>query len=42
MAKIADEMIKKARQLDLLTYLQLQQPWELVPIGPNRYRHADA
>lgn len=38
MAKIADEMIQKARQLDLLTYLQLQQPWELVPIGPNRYR----
>ena len=38
MAKLADEMIQKARQLDLLTYLQLQQPWELVPIGPNRYR----
>ena len=38
MAKIADEMIQKARQLDLLSYLQLQQPWELVPIGPNRYR----
>lgn len=38
MAKIADEMIQKARQLDLLTYLQLQQPWELVPIGPNRYQ----
>ena len=38
MAKLADEMIQKARQLDLLTYLQLQQPWELVPIGPNRYQ----
>ena len=38
MAKLADEMIQKARQLDLLTYLQLQQPWELVPIGLNRYR----
>ena len=38
MAKLADEMIQKARQLDLLTYLQLQQPWDLVPIGPNRYR----
>ena len=38
MTKIADEMIQKARQLDLLTYLQLQQPWELVPIGPNRYQ----
>ena len=38
MAKLADEMIQKARQLDLLTYLQLQQPWELVPIGQNRYR----
>ena len=38
MAKLADEMIQKARQLDLLTYLQLQQPWEIVPIGPNRYQ----
>lgn len=38
MAKLADEMIQKARQLDLLTYLQMQQPWELVPIGLNRYR----
>lgn len=38
MAKLADEMIQKARQLDLLTYLQLQQPWELVPIGQNRYQ----
>lgn len=38
MAKLAGEMIQKARQLDLLTYLQLQQPWELVPIGPNRYQ----
>ena len=38
MVKLADEMIQKARQLDLLTYLQLQQPWELVPIGQNRYQ----
>ena len=38
MAKLADEAIERARQLDLLTYLQLQQPWELVPIGPNRYQ----
>ena len=38
MAKLADEMIQKARQLDLLTYLQLQQPWELVSIGQNRYQ----
>ena len=38
MAKLADEAIERARQLDLLTYLQMQQPWELVPIGLNRYR----
>lgn len=38
MAKLADKAIERARQLDLLTYLQMQQPWELVPIGPNRYR----
>ncbi len=38
MAKLADEMIQRARQLDLLAYLQMQQPWEIVPIGQNRYR----
>lgn len=38
MAKLADKAIERARQLDLLTYLQMQQPWELVPIGLNRYR----
>ncbi len=38
MAKLADEAIQRARQLDLLAYLQMQQPWEIVPIGQNRYR----
>lgn len=38
MAKLADKAIERARQLDLLAYLQMQQPWELVPIGLNRYR----
>ena len=38
MTKIADDLVAKARQLDLLSYLQMQAPWELVPIGPNRYQ----
>ena len=35
---IPDDLVEKARQLDLLSYLQMQAPWELVPIGPNRYQ----
>ena len=38
MTKIADDLVAKARQLDLLSYLQMQAPWELVPSGPNRYQ----
>lgn len=37
MTELSDEAIERARQLDLLAYLQMQQPWELVPIGLNRY-----
>lgn len=37
MARLSDEMIAKARELDLLTYLQQQEPWELVLLGHNRY-----
>jgi len=34
---VTDEQIKKAREIDLLSYLQTYEPQELKPDGPGRY-----
>ena len=38
MAKVTQEQIKMAREMDLLTYLQLYEPDELVQANANEYR----
>lgn len=38
MAYIPKESVAKAREMDLLTYLQLYAPHELIRMGPNSYK----
>ena len=38
MAKVTQEQIRMARDMDLLTYLQLYEPDELVRVNANEYR----
>lgn len=38
MEYIAPERIRKAREMDLLTYKQLYEPWDLIPTGANSFK----
>ena len=38
MRGVSDEQIRAAREMDLLTYLQAREPWELKRTGPNEHR----
>ena len=38
MGWITEEQVEAARKVDLLTYLQEREPYELVRSGPNEYR----
>ncbi|MDL2259229.1 hypothetical protein LJC42_08830 [Eubacteriales bacterium OttesenSCG-928-K08] len=38
MGWVSEEQIAAAREVDLLTYLQEREPWELKRTGPGEYR----
>lgn len=40
MAGVSEEQVSKAREIDLLSYLQSREPQELKPDGPGRYTTA--
>jgi hypothetical protein len=40
MPGVSEEQVAQAREVDLLTYLQEKEPWELKRSGPGEYRTA--
>lgn len=40
MSGVSDEQVYAAREIDLFTYLQAREPWELKRVGPGRYTTA--
>jgi hypothetical protein len=40
MPGVSEDMVRQAREVDLLTYLREREPWELKRSGPGEYRTA--